>query len=141
MLREIVDTLIYEIIELENGRLADTLHFFIYDSIKIFLLLFFMILVIGILRTYLPRRKIKKLLTGRKSGVGNLFAAIFGSITPFCSCSSIPLFIGFLRSGIPPGIAFSFLITSPLVNEYLVIIMLGLFGPKITALYVLSGKQ
>ena len=139
MLREIVDILIYEIMGLESGRLADALHFFVYDSVKIFLLLFFMILAVGFLRTYLPKRKVNRFLTGRRKGVGNILAALFGSITPFCSCSSIPLFIGFLKTGINPGIAFSFLITSPLVNEYLVVVMLGMFGLKITALYVLSG--
>jgi uncharacterized membrane protein YraQ (UPF0718 family) len=98
-----------------------------------------MIAAIGFLRTYLPQKKVKKWLTGTKAGLGNLSASLFGAITPFCSCSSIPIFIGFLEAGIPLGITFSFLITSPLINEYLVVLMLGFFGWKITLLYVISG--
>jgi len=97
-----------------------------------------MISVIGFLRSLLPRHKIRKWLT--KSGVlGNLFASLFGAVTPFCSCSSIPIFISFIEAEIPLGIAFSFLISSPLINEYLIVLMLGFFGWKITLTYVVSG--
>lgn len=122
-----------------SKALGGALHFFIYDTIKILLLLFVMISLIGILRSYLPRQRIKKILSGRRQGMGNLMASLFGTITPFCSCSSIPIFMGFLEAGVPIGVTFSFLITSPLVNEYLVVLMLGFFGLKITALYVLFG--
>jgi uncharacterized membrane protein YraQ (UPF0718 family) len=98
-----------------------------------------MISVVGFLRTYLPQRKIKEWLTGRRLGFGNILASLFGAVTPFCSCSSIPIFISFLEAGIPLGVTFSFLITSPLINEYVVIIMWGFFGWKITLLYVLCG--
>lgn len=98
-----------------------------------------MILAIGFIRTYIPQNKVREWLSGKKKGVGNLMASLFGAITPFCSCSSIPIFLGFLESGIPLGVTFSFLITSPLVNEYLVVLMLGFFGWKITIAYVLSG--
>jgi len=138
MLQIIVDWFVYSFLGLES-KVGESLNFFIYDSIKIILLLFIMIFIIGFLRTYLSQEKIKKWLTGRKYGSGNVLASIFGSITPFCSCSSIPIFLGFLEAGIPLGITFSFLITSPLVNEYLVVIMLGLFGWKITLAYVISG--
>jgi len=122
-----------------SSRIVQSINFFIYDSTKIILLLFFMIFVIGFGRTYIPQNKIKDWLSGRKKGIGNLMASIFGAITPFCSCSSIPIFISFLEAGIPLGEAFSFLITSPLINEYLVILMLGFFGWKITLAYVISG--
>lgn len=122
-----------------TSAVGGALHFFIYDTIKILLLLFAMIFVIGVLRSYLPKERIRKILSGKKEGVGNIFASLFGIITPFCSCSSIPIFMGFLQAGVPLGVTFSFLITSPLVNEYLVVLMLGFFGFKITALYVLFG--
>lgn len=139
MLLRFVDWLTYDIMRLDQEALiGKAVNFFIYDSTKIILLLFFLIGVIGFIRTYLPQHKIKRWLTG-KSGIGNVFAALFGAVTPFCSCSSIPIFFGFLDAGIPLGITFSFLITSPLVNEYLVVLMLGFFGWKITTLYVLSG--
>jgi len=120
------------------ARWAQALSFFVYDSLKILLLLFFLISAIGCLRSYLPTEKVKKWLAGKKIWA-NLFAAIFGAVTPFCSCSSIPIFISFLEAGVPLGVTFSFLITSPIVNEYLVVLMLGFFGYKITLLYVLSG--
>ncbi|MFH1052858.1 MAG: permease [Candidatus Woesearchaeota archaeon] len=113
--------------------------FFLYDSIKIILILYVMISIIGFLRTYLPQNKIKRWISGKKYGTSNLIASFFGAITPFCSCSSIPVFLGFLEAGIPLGVTFSFLITSPLVNEYLVVLMFGFFGWKITLAYVISG--
>src|SRR3989338_7196257 len=140
MLQVIVDWILYSFIGLNSSsRLAQSINFFIYDSIKIIFLLFFMILAIGFIRTYIPQNKVKEWLRGRKKGVGNLMASLFGAITPFCSCSSIPIFLSFLEAGIPLGVTFSFLITSPLVNEYLVVLMLGFFGWKITVAYVLSG--
>ena len=138
MLQIAVDWFVYSFLGLESS-LGESLNFFIYDSIKIILLLFFMIFVIGFLRTYLSQEKIKKWLTGRKYGSGNILASALGALTPFCSCSSIPIFLGFLEAGIPLGITFSFLITSPLINEYLVVLMLGFFGWKITLAYVISG--
>ncbi len=139
MLQLIVDRLTYSLFKLDTlSRWAQAINFFIYDSIKILLLLFVLISVIGFLRSYLPVDSIKRWLSGKK--VSSYFlASLFGAITPFCSCSSIPIFITFLETGVPLGVTFSFLITSPLINEYLVILMFGFFGFKITALYVLSG--
>ena len=114
------------------------LDFFLYDSIKILFMLFVMIFVIGFLRTYLQQDKIKQWLTQR-GALGSFMAALFGAVTPVCSCSSIPIFFSFLKAGIPLGVTFSFLITSPIINEYLVVLMLGTFGWKITVLYVFSG--
>ncbi|MFH1587397.1 MAG: permease [Candidatus Diapherotrites archaeon] len=139
MLTEIVDWLVYGVIGLSaESALGKTLNFFIYDSVKIMLLLLVMISVIGFFRTYIPQSKVKEFLSRRK-GAGNVFASLFGAVTPFCSCSSIPIFLGFMEAGVPLGAAFSFLITSPLVNEYLVILMLGFFGWEITVAYVISG--
>jgi hypothetical protein len=140
MLEEIVNWALYTAIGLDStAKWVESLNFFIYDSVKIIFLLIVMIFIIGFLRTYLPQTKVKKWISGKKYGSGNLVASLFGSITPFCSCSSIPIFIGFLEAGIPLGVTFSFLITSPLVNEYLVVLMLGFFGWKITLAYVISG--
>lgn len=118
--------------------LAPAVQFFVYDSIKILLLLFGFIFVIGFFRTFLRREKIQQWMN-QKGLYGHLYAALFGAVTPFCSCSSIPIFLGFLNAGVPLGVAFSFLITSPLINEYLVVLMLGFFGWKITVLYVILG--
>ncbi|MFH1400135.1 MAG: permease [Nanoarchaeota archaeon] len=140
MLEEIVGWMLYTVIGLDPAaRWAGALEFFVYDSIKILLLLFGMIAIIGFLRTYLPQEKVKRWMSGKKHGSGNIMASLFGAITPFCSCSSIPIFLSFLEAGIPLGVTFSFLITSPLVNEYLVVLMFGFFGWKIALAYVASG--
>jgi len=139
MLQLIVDWFIYGVLRFPaQSKLAGVINFFFYDSIKITLLLFVLITVIGFLRTFLPQQKIKQWLNKSK-GFGNLFAALFGAATPFCSCSSIPIFFSFIEAQIPLGIAFSFLITSPIINEYLVVLMFGFFGWKITLAYVISG--
>ena len=139
MLQQVIDWLVYSVFGFSpEAKLAGVFNFFLYDSIKILLLLFAMISVIGFIRSYISQDKIKNWIH-KKGAFGNIFASLFGSITPFCSCSSIPIFLSFLEAGIPLGVTFSFLITSPLINEYLVIIMLGFFGWKITVLYVLSG--
>ncbi len=122
-----------------SERVAESVSFFVYDSIKIILLLFFMITAVGYLRTYVSEEKIRRILSGKKAGIGNFFASIFGAITPFCSCSSIPFYMSFLKAGVPLGVSLSFLITSPLVNEYVAVIMLATFGWKITLAYIISG--
>lgn len=138
MLQVTVDWLVYSVFKFApESKLGGVVDFFIYDSIKIILLLFGMITAIGFLRTFLPQEKLRGWLSSKKSSY--LYASIFGAVTPFCSCSSIPIFISFLRAGIPLGVTFSFLITSPLINEYLVVLMLGFFGFKVTAAYVVSG--
>ncbi|RME31967.1 permease [Candidatus Woesearchaeota archaeon] len=140
MLQVTVDWIVYQLASLDaSSRLAQSLNFFLYDSIKILLLLFAMIFVVGFLRTYISQQEVKRWLSGKRRGISNLVASSFGALTPFCSCSSIPIFLSFLEAGVPLGVTFSFLITSPLVNEYLVVLMLGFFGWKITLAYVLSG--
>ena len=139
MLQLIIDWFAYGVLRLPlQSKLAGMINFFLYDSIKIVLLLFTLITIIGFLRTFLPQQKIKAWLT-KSRGFGNLLASLFGAVTPFCSCSSIPIFFSFIEAQIPLGIAFSFLITSPIINEYLVVLMFGFFGWKITLAYVISG--
>lgn len=139
MLQQVVDWFLYVLFKLNPGlKWVSALNFFIYDSIKILLLLFVMISAISFLRSFLPESKISDWLMRRKS-LSHFFASLFGAITPFCSCSSIPLFLSFIKAGIPLGVTFSFLITSPLINEYLVVLMIGFFGWKITLAYIVSG--
>jgi len=123
----------------EGSLLGEAITFFIYDSIKIFLLLFGIIFLVTFIRSFLPPEKIKKILTNRFEFIGNILAALFGIITPFCSCSAVPLFIGFVESGVPLGVTFSYLISAPMVNEVAAAMLLGLFGPKIALLYIASG--
>lgn len=139
MLQLSADWLTFSVLKFSaDSKFGAALNFFIYDSLKIMLLLFVMISVIGFARTFISERKIKAWITKKKS-LANFFASFFGAATPFCSCSSIPIFISFLEAGIPLGVTFSFLITSPLINEYLVVLMLGFFGWKITLAYIISG--
>jgi uncharacterized membrane protein YraQ (UPF0718 family) len=121
-----------------SDKIYEVLSFFIYDTVKIFLLLFVFIAVIGVFRTYISRKTIESKLSG-KGILPYFFASAFGALTPFCSCSSIPFFISFIRLKIPLGVTFSFLITSPLVNEYLAVMMVGFLGIKITIIYIALG--
>jgi len=140
-LKFIADQLSYGLFGLAKGsHLGDAIDFFIYDSLKILILLLVINYFMAILRYYLPIEKLRDFLASRKwYGFDYFLAAIFGTITPFCSCSSIPLFIGFLEAGIPLGVTLSFLIVSPLVNQVAVVLFAGLFGWKITILYVVSA--
>ena len=139
MLTQFSDWLIYDLIGLDPAtRFGGAVHFFFYDTVKIFLLLAVMIFAIGVVRTWLPEDRLKRWM-GRGGLWGNFIAALFGAITPFCSCSSIPIFISLLKAGVPLGVTFSFLITSPIINEYLVILMVGEFGLPVTIAYVGSG--
>ncbi|GAA3654715.1 permease [Flavivirga jejuensis] len=140
-IQNIADWLIYGILGMKaKSHLAEALNFFIYDSSKILILLFIVIFFMGIVNSYFPIDKVKNYLSRNKLyGLEYLVASLFGVVTPFCSCSSVPLFIGFVRGGIPLGVTFAFLITSPLVNEVAIGLFVGLFGIKITILYILSG--
>jgi uncharacterized membrane protein YraQ (UPF0718 family) len=133
--------LVYDVFSLDKGQhLAEALNFFIYDTSKILILLFVVIFFMGIINSYFPIDKVKNYLSRNKLyGLEYLTASFFGVVTPFCSCSSVPLFIGFVRGGIPLGVTFSFLITSPLVNEVAIGLFVGLFGIKTTIIYVVSG--
>ncbi|MGE5394614.1 MAG: permease [Candidatus Saccharibacteria bacterium] len=140
-LQPLVDTITYEWLFLNaNTRLGAAINFFIYDTIKILILLFLISSLMGIINAYFPIDRIRIYLTTKKMfGLEYFLASLFGAVTPFCSCSSIPLFIGFVKGGIPLGVTFAFLITSPLVNEVAVAMFLGLFGVKATLIYTLSG--
>jgi len=130
----------YDLIKLEAGsHLGESVAFFVYDVPKILLLLGGMIFVISVVRTFFSPERTRALLGGKREGVGNVLAAALGIVTPFCSCSAVPLFIGFVESGIPLGVTFSFLIAAPTINEVAVILLYGLFGWKVAALYVASG--
>lgn len=122
-----------------DSRFGESLAFFLYDVPKILLLLSGMVFAISIVRTFFSPERTRSLLGGKREGVGNVFAALLGIVTPFCSCSAVPLFIGFVESGIPLGITFSFLIAAPTINEVAIILLFGLFGWKVTALYITSG--
>ncbi len=141
MIQQFADWLVYGIFGLDAAsRVGETVNFFFYDTVKILLLLFIISVVMGVVNAYFPIDRLRNFLTTRKLyGFQYLFASLFGAITPFCSCSSIPLFIGFVKGGIPLGVTFAFLITSPLVNEVAIAMFLGTFGLKATLIYAISG--
>lgn len=141
MIQQFADWLVYSVAGLHsNTALGDAVNFFVYDSIKILILLFLISAIMGIVNAYFPIERLRNyLISHRLYGLQYLLASVFGAITPFCSCSSIPLFIGFVKGGIPLGVTFSFLITSPLVNEVAVAMFLGSFGVHATVIYVVSG--
>jgi len=134
----IADKITIDLLNLQ-GHLADSINFIIYDVLKIFLLLIFMIFLVSYIRSYITPEKTRKLLGGKKGILPNFIASLVGAVTPFCSCSSVPLFIGFVEAGVPLGATFSFLITSPLVNEAAIAVLLGIFGWKIALIYTISG--
>ncbi len=137
---KMVDALVYGIMGMDAAtKSAQAVHFFIFDTIKIYLLLISIIFIISFLRTFFNTEKIRVYLQKRSSFMGNILAALFGIITPFCSCSAIPLFLGFMQARIPMGITFSFLISSPMNNEVAIALLFGLFGWKVTALYIGFG--
>lgn len=136
----LADFIVYNLLRLTaKTHLAESIHFFIYDTIKIFILLLAISFVVGFIKSFFTPENTRKYLTGKHTGVGNVLAAMLGIVTPFCSCSACPLFIGFIEAGIPLGITFSYLIAAPMINEVAVILLWGLFGIKVTALYIFSG--
>ena len=141
MIQQFADWLIYGVFGIDAAtHLGEALNFFVYDTLKIIILLFVISIIMGIVNAYFPVERLRNFLTSSKLyGMQYLLASLFGAITPFCSCSSIPLFIGFVKGGIPLGVTFSFLITSPLVNEVAVAMFAGTFGWKVTTVYVVSG--
>jgi len=140
MLKAFADYLVFTTAGLAPGsRSGEALDFFVYDTLKIFLLLSTIIYVVAIIRSSFPPERTKRLLSRRREYVGNVLAALLGIVTPFCSCSAVPLFIGFVESGVPLGVTFSFLISSPMVNEVALIMLWGLFGWKIALIYISAG--
>jgi len=140
MFKSIADLITYSLLKFEEGtQQAEAVHFFFYDSLKILVLIFTVVSIIAFIKTLISQNKLQKLMSKSRFGLGNIAASTLGAVTPFCSCSSVPLFLGFLEARIPLGIALSFLITSPLVNEVAFVIMGGLFGWRLAFIYALTG--
>jgi len=140
MLKHFADYITYTLLKLDpSSHLGDALNFFIYDTLKIFLLLSTIVYGVAIIRAYFPPERTKRILSHKREFIGNVFAALLGIVTPFCSCSAVPLFIGFVEAGVPLGVTFSFLISSPMVNEIALIMLWGLFGWKIALIYTGTG--
>lgn len=140
MWQNAVDSLVYGYLGLlADDSFAKALNFFIYDSVKIFFLLISIIFFVSILRSYFSVEKVRVFLADKSPLVGNILASLFGIITPFCTCSAIPLFLGFLSARIPLGVTFSFLISSPMNNEIAIAMLFGIFGFKVAFLYILFG--
>jgi len=140
MLKSFADWMTFSVLPISQGSLlGEAVRFFIYDTIKIFLLLVVIIFAVSYVRTYLPPEKVRDILSRRKRYVGHILAALLGIVTPFCSCSAVPLFLGFVRAGVPLGVTFTFLVSSPMINEIALVMLLGMFGFKVAALYIGSG--
>lgn len=130
----------FSLLSLQPGsHLGEAIQFFVYDTPKVILLLTLVVFLIGIVRSYFSPERTRKILAGKRESVGNILAALLGIVTPFCSCSAVPLFIRFVTAGIPLGVTFSFLIAAPMVNEIALVLLYGLLGWKIAALYLVTG--
>ncbi|HPS21735.1 MAG TPA: permease [Candidatus Paceibacterota bacterium] len=136
----LADWLTYKILDFTPDTLpANAVNFFIYDVVKIFILLAVIIFVVSIVRSYLPPEKVRAILSRKNKYSGNILASLLGIITPFCSCSAVPLFLGFVQAGVPLGVTFSFLVASPMINEVALVLLLGMFGWKIAVIYIITG--
>ena len=134
------DLIIDNLFGMQKGlHLTETLRFFIFEVPKVLMLLILIVFFVGIIRTYFTPEKTRKILEGKSLFTGNVMAALLGIVTPFCSCSAIPLFLGFVQAGVPLGVTFSFLISAPMINEVAVILLFGLFGWKVALIYVVTG--
>ncbi len=139
-LQSITDWLIDQVFGMSKGaHITEALRFFIFEFPKVLLLLILIIFFVGILRSFFTPERTRKALEGKRTFTGNVMAALLGIVTPFCSCSAIPLFLGFIESGVPLGITFSFLIAAPMINEVAVILLYGMFGWKTALIYILTG--
>lgn len=139
-LEKITDLLIFSLIGLTpKTHLTDAVWFFVFEVPKVLLLLTIIVFIVGIIRSYFSPEKTRKILGGKKLFVGNVLASLLGIVTPFCSCSAIPLFLGFVESGVPLGVTFSFLIAAPMINEVALVLLFGLFGWKTALLYMSTG--
>jgi hypothetical protein len=139
-LQLLADWLTYSVFNIvPKTLLASAVNFFIFDTLKIFILLFVIIFIVSFVRTYLPPEKVRLFLAKKNKLTGHILASLLGIITPFCSCSAVPLFLGFVEVGVPLGVTFSFLIASPMINEVALVLLFGLFGWKISLFYILSG--
>ncbi|MFC1843667.1 permease [Thermodesulfobacteriota bacterium] len=123
----------------EGSHLGEAVHFFLYDTPKVLMLLTLIVFGVGIIRTFFTPESTRKILAGKRESAGNVLAAFLGIVTPFCSCSAVPLFIGFVTAGVPLGVTFSFLIAAPMVNEIALVLLYGLLGWKVAGLYLVTG--
>jgi len=140
MFKWFADLITYQVLNLTKGtHLAEGVNFFVYDIPKIYSLLLCVVFAVAVLRTFLPPERIRRILSHKRELVGNVLAAALGIFTPFCTCSAIPLFIGMLESGVPLGVTMSFLVSSPTINEVALVLLWGLFGPRVAVTYILSG--
>lgn len=139
-LQEIADLIVFQVFQMTPEKhLTETIRFFIYEVPKVLMLLVLIIFIVGLIRTYFSPERTRKALEGKPLFVGNAMASVLGIVTPFCSCSAIPLFLGFVEAGIPLGVTFSFLIAAPMINEVALVLLIGLFGWKVALIYVLTG--
>ena len=138
-LTEFADAVVAALGLTRDTHLGEAVHFFFFDTPKVLLLLIAIVFVMGIVQTFFAPERTRALLSGKRVGVGNVLAASLGIVTPFCSCSAVPLFIGFLSAGVPLGVTFSFLISAPMVNEVALVLLFGMFGWQVAALYLLMG--
>jgi len=139
-LQDISDLVVFTIFRMTPGsRLTEAVRFFIFEVPKVFMLLLLIIFIVGIIRTWFSPEKTRKALEGKSLFTGNVMASVLGIVTPFCSCSAIPLFLGFVEAGIPLGVTFSFLIAAPMINEVALVMLIGLFGWKVALIYVITG--
>jgi len=139
-LKDISDFIVFRLFNMTPEKhVTEALRFFIYEVPKVMLLLVLIIFVVGFIRTYFSPEKTRKALEGKSLFAGNVMASLLGIVTPFCSCSAIPLFLGFVEAGIPLGVTFSFLIAAPMINEVALVLLIGLFGWKVALIYVLTG--
>jgi uncharacterized membrane protein YraQ (UPF0718 family) len=140
MFEHFADWILFQLAGLPpEARYAESLHFFVMDITKIFFMLVLVIYLMGLFRSFVSTKRVRKYVQGKSDFVARSLAILLGAVTPFCSCSSVPLFIGFVEAGIPLGITFSFLIASPMINEIAVVMLLGIVGWEITLLYILAG--
>jgi len=140
MIKPLADWLVYEILKMPRGAVfSEALDFFIYDALKIFLLLCVIIFSVSFIRSFFSPERTRSILSHRHKHMSNLLAGLLGIVTPFCTCSAIPLFLGFLEAGVPLGVTFSFLVASPMINEVALVMLWGLFGWRIALLYIGSG--
>lgn len=134
------DAVTYDLLGLErHARFAKALAFFLYDGPKVLLLLTLVVFGVGVIRSFFTAARARRLLAGRREAFGNALAALLGIVTPFCSCSAVPLFVGFVTAGVPLGVTFSFLVSAPMVNEVALVLLYGLMGWKVAGLYLLTG--
>jgi uncharacterized protein len=139
-LQRVADFLVDTVLGMQTGtHLTEAVRFFIFEFPKVLMLLVLIIFMVGIIRSYFSPEKTRKLLAGKSLFTGNIMAAMLGIVTPFCSCSAIPLFLGFVEAGVPLGVTFSFLIASPMINEVAVVLLFGMFGWQVAAIYIVSG--